>query len=324
MSDGRGIMARMAVTLAPIVLITSGEPVLGDRVVASLRRQLRAADPNTDIVEIDASQYVSGQLEAMLTPSLFGEPRAIFVANLEQVNAPFQEELIAYARAPEPDSVLVLRHNGGQRGKKVLDALKGKVPTYSFDKVKYPNDKAKIVVQDVREAGRKMTADAVDAIVAALGSDLRELLSAVSQLMSDVEGTITEDDVHTYFAGRVEATAFNVADAVVAGRAGKAVELSRHAIATGNSPVAIVGAIATKLRAMAQVLGVRSAKGRPTPKMNNWQASRAKQDLRGWSGQRLAEAIQAIATADAEVKGLSRDPEYALERAIVTICALRS
>lgn len=324
MSDGRGIMARMAVTLAPIVLITSGEPVLGDRAVASLRHQLRAADPNTDIVEIDASQYVSGQLEAMLTPSLFGEPRAIFVANLEQVNAPFQEELIAYARAPEPDSVLVLRHNGGQRGKKVLDALKGKVPTYSFDKVKYPNDKAKIVVQDVREAGRKMTADAVDAIVAALGSDLRELLSAVSQLMSDVEGTITEDDVHTYFAGRVEATAFNVADAVVAGRAGKAVELSRHAIATGNSPVAIVGAIATKLRAMAQVLGVRSAKGRPTPKMNNWQASRAKQDLRGWSGQRLAEAIQAIATADAEVKGLSRDPEYALERAIVTICALRS
>lgn len=59
--------------------------------------------------------------------------------------------------------------------------------------------------------------------------------------MADVDGTITEEDVHTYFAGRVEATTFN-ADAVVAGRSGKAVS-SLGMIATGNSPVAIVAAI---------------------------------------------------------------------------------
>lgn len=318
-------MKRMAeVNLAPIVLVTSGEPVLADRAIDLVRRQLRGIDPSTDIVELDAAAYVSGQLEALLTPSLFGEPRAIIVGHLEQLNPAFQEDLLSYISAPEVDSVMVLRHNGGQRGKKVLDALKkAKVPTYDYPKVKYPNQKVKIVTDDVRAAGRKMTSDAIGALVAALGSDLRELLSSVNQLMADIQGTITEEDVHTYFAGRVEATTFNVADAVVVGNAGRSVELARHAIATGNSPVSIVGAIASKLRAMAQVLGQRSAKGKTRLKINEWQANRAKTDLRGWSGDTLARAIQVIARADAEVKGLSRDPEYALERAIIEICELR-
>lgn len=62
-------MARMAdLNLAPLVFIASAEPVLGDRAVASVRRQLRQIDPNTDIVELDASTYRSGELHVLLTP----------------------------------------------------------------------------------------------------------------------------------------------------------------------------------------------------------------------------------------------------------------
>lgn len=52
---------------------------------------------------------------------------------------PFQEEILVYIQAPETSSAMVLRHNGGQRGKKVIDALKKAcVPSYTFEKVKYP------------------------------------------------------------------------------------------------------------------------------------------------------------------------------------------
>ena len=310
--------------LFPIMLIQSGEDVLGDRAVRSVQTSLRARDPNTDVVELDASAYAAGDLDALLTPSLFGEPKAVVVPNLEKVNAAFQEDLLGYMSSPDPDSVLLLRHNGGVRGKKVLDALKrAKVPSTKIDKVKYASDKGKIVTQDVRNAGRRITQDAVEALVAAMGSDLRELLSSVNQLLADVEGTINESHVTTYFAGRVEATAFNVADAVVVGNSGRAVELARHAIATGNSPVAIVGAIAAKFRAMAQVLGQRSSHTKARLKINDWQVKRAKSDLRGWNNETLAQAIRIIAKADAEVKGESRDPEFALERAIVDLSTLR-
>ncbi|NLW12962.1 MAG: DNA polymerase III subunit delta [Trueperella sp.] len=310
--------------LSPIMLIQSGEDVLGDRAVRSARTSLRARDPNTDIVELDASAYSTGELDVLLTPSLFGEPKAVFVPNLEKVNVAFQEDLLAYMKSPDPDSVLLLRHNGGVRGKKVLDALKrAKVPSTKIAKIKYANEKGRLVTSDVRTAGRRITQDAVEALVAAMGSDLRELLASVNQLLADVDGTINESHVDTYFAGRVEATTFNVADAVVVGNSGRAVELARHAIATGNSPVSIVGAIAAKFRAMAQVLGQRSSRVHTRLKMNDWQIKRATSDLRGWNNDTLAEAFRVIAKADAEVKGESRDPEFAVERAIVDISKLR-
>ena len=37
--------------------------------------------------------------------------------------------------------------------------------------------------------------------------------------------------------------------------------------------------------------------------------------------QELAQAITAVAEADAEVKGAGRDPVYAVERAVLRICA---
>ncbi|ETJ02367.1 MAG: DNA polymerase III, delta subunit, partial [Actinomyces urogenitalis DORA_12] len=42
-----------------------------------------------------------------------------------------------------------------------------------------------------------------------------------------------------------------------------------------------------------------------------------------WSDDALAYAIQAVARADAEVKGASRDPVHAVERAVLAICNAR-
>lgn len=305
---------------APLLLIKSGEPVFADRAIDRLKSMLIASDPQTEITLLDAAQYQPHQLEVLTTPSLFGEARAIIVPNLEALNPSLQDELLSYIQMPELDVCVILRHNGGVRGKKLLDALaKAKVPTATIEPVKNAKAKAQAVTDDVRRAGRKMTSDAVGSLVDALGSDLRELLSAVRQLLADVEGTIDDSHVHTYFSGRIEATGFNVADALVAGNTGRAIELARHAVATGTSPVAIVSAIAMKLRTMAQVLGMRSSKVDVKVSMAPWQMDRAKRDLRAWSADGLANAIRVIARADAEVKGESRDAGFALERGILEI-----
>lgn len=312
-------MAKWDIEPAPIVLIKSGEPVFGDRAVAQLRNQLRATDPNVEITEIDAERYQAGQLAMLVSPSLFAEARAVVIYNLEQLNSELQEDLLSYLEAPDPEVTVVLRHNGGNRGRKVLNELKKqKIPTLEITSLRNNSDKARAVNDDVRAAGRKMTAEAVGALVDALGSDTSELLAAVRQLLADVDGVIEKSHVQTYFAGRVEATGFNVADALIAGNTGHAVELARHAMATGTSPVAIVAAIAVKLRAMAHVLGERSSKLDVKIKMAPWQRDRAKRDLRGWKANALAIAITEIARTDAEVKSLA-EPGYALERGILAI-----
>ncbi|MBF0930922.1 MAG: DNA polymerase III subunit delta, partial [Actinomyces graevenitzii] len=49
----------------------------------------------------------------------------------------------------------------------------------------------------------------------------------------------------------------------------------------------------------------------------------ARRQLRGWSDDGLADAIVAVANADAQVKGEERDAVYALERAVLKVVHAR-
>lgn len=314
------------VALAPIVLIRAGEEVIADRAVARLVALARQKDPATRVTALEAASYEPHRLDTLVSPSLFGEPRLILVPALEQMNDALLTDLLAYTGAAEPDVVVLLRHNGGRRGKRLLDAIAASpYPVVTIAAVKSPRDKAALVSADVRRAGRRMESDAVGALVDALGSDLRELLSAVDQLVADTRGTITVQDVNTYYAGRFEATGFTVADAAAAGDVARAITALRHALATGTEPVPIVAALAMKIRQLARVAAMAGRGGVTAGDlgMAPWQVDRARRELSGWSDDALAAAIVAVARADAEVKGEARDPVHAVERAVLTICRAR-
>ena len=82
----------------------------------------------------------------------------------------------------------------------------------------------------------------------------------------------------------------------------------------------IVAALAGKLRTLAKVSTGRSASELG---IAPWQERNARSELQGWSPESLAEAILAVAEADEEVKGLSRDPVFAAERAVLRVAAAR-
>ena len=99
----------------------------------------------------------------------------------------------------------------------------------------------------------------------------------------------------------------------------------RHALETGTDPVPLVAALASKLRTLSQ--GGRRAGDRGIDPARDlglapWQVDRARRDLKYWDADRLAEAIEAVAAADHEIKGASRAPEFALERAVRRVATL--
>ena len=145
------------------------------------------------------------------------------------------------------------------------------------------------------------------------------MAGALAQLLSDVSGRITLEDVRRYQAGRVEATGYDAPTQLSPETPPRpsllrATPLRQVLPRRYSSPP-----LAMKFRAMAKVSigGAASAL-----KMAPWQVDRARRELRGWSDASLAGAFGAIATADAETKGASRDPQRAIEKAIITICRL--
>ncbi|MCO5308673.1 MAG: DNA polymerase III subunit delta [Austwickia sp.] len=312
----------------PFVLIAGPEELLAQRALASTVDALRATDPQVDVVRLAAAGYDPGAIGAHASPSLFGGTTALVVTEADEAGEDLVKDLLAYVAAPAPQVTLIVTHRGGVRGKKVLDALKAaRARVLEAPAVKSDRDKSDFVTHEFRVARRKITPDAVRALVEAVGKDLAELAAACAQLVQDTQGTIDAEVVQVYHGGKIEATGFRVADAAIAGNAGEALALLRHALAGGVDPVPIVAVFAAQLRQLVKVAGAprgSSATLAKTLEMAPWQIDRARRALAGWDLDALGVAIQAVAAADFAVKGGGRDPEYAVERCILAICQARA
>ncbi|MDQ1596501.1 MAG: polymerase subunit delta [Arthrobacter pascens] len=310
------------VTPAAVVLVTGPEEYLGIRAMDHVRSQVRAAAPDVEVTRLNAGSYEAGSLAMNVSPSLFGESKLIEVEGLESMNDAFLADALGYLQHPEQDAVLVLRHGGGVRGKKLLDAIKAAGwPVVDCQPLKKDAEKTAFVVAEFKAASRRIEPDAVQSLVNAVGASLSELAAACSQLIADASTAVDAAMVDRYYGGRIEATAFKVADAAMAGNAPVALSTLRHALATGADPVPLVAALAAKLRTVAKVAGAQGSSAQIAKQlgMQPWLVEQAQRDVRRWTPEGLARSIQVTAEADAQVKGLSRDPVYAVEHAVTVI-----
>jgi len=312
-----------------LYLLLGSEGALADRALAKLNAELK--EEKCEITTIAAPDAILGDISDALAPSLFSERRALIIKDLQDLPEESREEITRYLDAPDDLTTLIFVHKGGVKGKALLDAIKKAKPEIiSCELMKKEAEKEEFVKSLFLDSGRKATAGAIAALVGALGSDMRELQAAVSQICLDTQAgkTIDEAIVDKFHQGRIETTGFDVADATLDGNLPGALVALRSALETGTDPVMITSAIASNLRSLAKVSGVnrgtKSFEVAGELGMAPWQIDKARRQLNGWSPRSIAKAVQAIALADAQVKGASSDPIFALEKALATITQVRA
>lgn len=316
-----------------LVLVSGPEEVLAQRAVDTVLATLRAHDSGLDVVRLSAQDYEPGALGVHASPSLFGGHTAIVVEGFEEADDALVEDAHALAGDLPEGVSLVVRHRSGNRGKRVLDVLKKSGRVISAPAIKSDRDKASFVQQEFRDARRQIEEEAVVALVQAIGKDVRELAGACAQLVRDTTGRVRVADVETYYGEKVETTGFKVADAALRGDTAEALRLLRHALAGGLDPVPLVAVLAMQLRQVGRVATAGRGSSASLARdlgMAPWQVDQARRTAQGWDGIRLGRAIRAVAAADVEVKGgvrtgtaVARDPEYAVERAVLAVCRER-
>ncbi len=306
---------------APIVLVTGSESYLADRVFRELRDRVRIAQPQLEVTDLDAAYYAVGTLLDVASPSLFGEPRMIRIANGESGGDDFVADIQSYLDVIADDVIVIVRHGGGNRGKKLLDTLRAHPTTLEVEcaEIKKEADRAQFASAEFNRLGVKADRAAVGALVEAFAGDLAELAAACEQIASDALGkSITKEFVDTYYEGREEVTSFAVADMAIDGNRAEALRLLRHAIQSGVDPVPLIAAFAAKLRQLAKVGGYTGSPSTASKDlgMPSWMIDKSRSALRKWTGPTLGKAILAVAEADSMVKGAGRDPEFAVERMV--------
>jgi len=307
---------------APIVLVSGTESFLADRAIRILTDRMKSSDAGVEVSDLDATTYGYGELFQLASPSLFGEPRLLRVSGVEKCSDAFLEDALSYLESPEADVVLVLRHGGGNRGKKLLDGLKkagADALIVECKDIKKDADRMGFISAEFQRVGATLTPGGQRALADAFSTDLAELAAACQQLIADTEGAlVTEDIIQRYYGSRVEATTFQVADKAIAGHFAEALILLRRAIDSGAEPILVVAAFAMKLRTMAQVGGVRGNNDAVAQELGipSWQVRLARGNLQGWDEAGLGRAIMEVASTDSAVKGFGPHPHYALERMV--------
>ncbi|MFZ4064015.1 MAG: DNA polymerase III subunit delta [Candidatus Nanopelagicaceae bacterium] len=305
-----------------ITLLQGGEALLADRAISEIISKFKGAT----VTQFVASELELGGITDALAPSLFGDSRIIVIKEIQDLAAELGEEITSYLEAQEESVELVLWHKGGVKGKALLEKIKKVKPTViACDVIKKDGEKSDFIRAEFKRLGRTVSTEAVQALIDALGSDLRELGGACSQLAADVVAgkLIDETDVQKFQNGRVETTGFDVADAALDGRRDVALIALRNALATGTDPVLITSALAGSLRTLAKVSGasrgVKSFDLAGPLGLAPWQIDKARRQLSKWTPATLAGAVIAVAQADADIKGAAVDPIHSLERAIIAI-----
>ncbi|MEU3016755.1 DNA polymerase III subunit delta [Nocardiopsis sp. NPDC007018] len=313
---------------ALITLIVGDEELLVDRAVAAVVASAREEDPEVDVHDLVPSQVGPTTLVEVTSPSLFGDRRVVVIRSSQDLVKDLAATVTDYLRAPADDVFMVLTHAGGAKGKALLQAavkagalrVDCKGPTKGPERVAF-------VKGEFSSAGRQITSDAAQALVDAVGTELREIAAACTQLIADTQGRVDAAAVARYHSGKAEASGFSVADRAVEGRLAEALEQLRWSLAVGTAPVLINSALAGAVRGIAVAAqpprGMNEAELAKRAKVPPWKLRTLRQQARGWSAAGVTRAMAVIAETDALIKGAGRDPEYALERAVIEIARAR-
>jgi DNA polymerase-3 subunit delta len=312
---------------APLHLVLGDEELLVERAVREVEAAARAADPQVELRRVRAAEVTAADLAASLSPSLFAEARVVVLEAAHEAGKDATAAILAHVAERADGIVLVVQHAGGARNKALADGLRAAgAEVVRCEKITRPDERADFVRAEVRRAGGRIAGDAVGVLIEAVGTDLRELASAAGQLVADTGGAVDAAAVRRYHRGRAEASGFAVADKVVAGDRAGALEALRWALVLGVAPVLVADALADAMRTLAKV----GAAGRGDPNrlagalgMPAWKVRKAQAQVRGWRREALVAAIAAAAEVNADVKGAAADPGYALERAVLRMCAAR-
>ncbi|AIL97370.1 DNA polymerase III subunit delta [Corynebacterium ureicelerivorans] len=310
-------MARM---LNPVHLVLGEDDFLAERATKAI---VAAAGEGVEVTTLRAGDVSEGEIAMATSPSLFAEDRVVVVKHAELAGKEPTEILLKACVDPAPGITLVIEHTGGGRQKAMVAKFSKAAEVHKADPLK-DNERRSWLMEEFRRHGVRPTPDVAAAVLESVGSDLRELASAVSQLVSDTEGELTVESVRDYYVGVAEVAGFDIADQAVAGRADRALASTRRALQLGTSPVSISAALARKVGDIAKLHGVR---GNPdqlarTVGMHPYVAKKTMQVARQWSGDAVSHAVIIVADLDAEVKGQGGDPQFALENAVRRIAEL--
>ncbi len=315
----------------PLTLVVGGDAYLNELNAKDVRDSIRLKYPEAEILTLDASVANSYAFDEAIGPSLLGDETIVVVNDIQNADDSLVEAIESFAKSysindssSQNNRWVIACHEGGLKGKSVITRLtRAGAHVINVPDMKKPAAQLNFIMSIFERLSRSIDPQAAQRLVAVLGNKTDELASLCSQLCYDFdENPISLKTVDKYLVSDPQVTGFFVADKAVAGRTGEAVLAARTAINQGVDPIALIGALAAKMRIISKAIAVRNGEiSQAEAKVNPWALNIAMKQLAGWYSDGVCECVKCLAWADEQCKGGSSDANYALEKCIMLIAS---
>ncbi|MCV7346200.1 DNA polymerase III subunit delta [Mycolicibacterium rhodesiae] len=317
----------MSATVDGLHLILGDEELLVDRAISEVLRLARDASGGADVPvdRLRAGDVSVNELAELLSPSLFADERVVVLESAAEAGKEAVELIATAAADLPPGTVLAVAHSGGGRAKALADQLKKLgAQVHPCAKITKAAERVDFVRAEFRRQKVKVDDDTVTALLDAVGSDIRDLASACSQLVADTAGQVDAIAVRRYHSGKAEVSGFDIADKAVVGDVPGSAEALRWAMLRGVPHVVLADALAEAVHTIARVGPVSGDPYRLASElgMPPWKIQKAQKQSRRWSRDKVATAMRLVAALNADVKGAAADADYVLEDAVRKVAQL--
>lgn len=298
-----------------------------DRAISEVMRLARDASGGADVPvdRLRAGDVSVNELAELLSPSLFADERVVVLESAAEAGKEAVELIATAAADLPPGTVLAVAHSGGGRAKALADQLKKLgAQVHPCAKITKAAERADFVRAEFRAQKIKVDEDTITALLDAVGSDIRELAAACSQLVADTAGHVDAIAVRRYHSGKAEVSGFDIADKAVVGDVAGSAEALRWAMLRGVPHVVLADALAEAVHTIARVGPVSGDPYRLASElgMPPWKIQKAQKQSRRWSRDKVATAMRLVAALNADVKGAAADADYVLEDAVRKVAQL--
>jgi DNA polymerase-3 subunit delta len=259
--------------------------------------------------EVDAAEWQGGELQDLATPSLFGEPRALIIADARSLSKDAMGELAAYLGAPDPSAPLVICCRVAERGKVPAALDKLVKPVGAVRQVAVPRKELEswLVARGKRD-GLDLGIPGARALVETLGEEPGRLAAALEQMGGAFAGqAITPQLVGRQFRGLGEQKVWDLCDKAFSRDLAGAIRSLRSIEAGGDDPLKTLGGISSRLRDLIKVRALpdrmpMAAVAKAAGLRFDWQARRYQQQARNFSLARLVELHARVTEVDRALK----------------------
>lgn len=318
----------------PLTLLVGDDEALIDEEIARIEARVFCA---ADERRLNRAVYASGDapLSEILTHAstapFLAEKRLVILREAERLAEPDRPALLAHLKTPPPFAVWIL-----------VSAVKPARSTFVSElsrlarlvNCEAPRDEYRIKIWISRRfaaEGKKPDPEAIEALVGAFGRDLASLKKRIEQLCILAAGRprVTREDVEKIGGGSAVLGAFEVFDAVLAGRFEEAYAAVRLLLENGAAPQEILSALAYRFERAFKINGLLAGGTAPAEiarllKIHPYFAAREIEEARRLNRKEADAWLKAFGECDRAMKRGVLDGKIALEKLLLDLGELKT